>query len=255
MDLSSKFHISPGKHSTKTPNAAYVAELDFLRFALKQSNASEKGDLKEQKSAIITQIKYLQDLGLIPIPARPMKYDNVKTIASSFDERPYTIGFPYGPMTGIGFIVKSDHQDQVDATYILVIAGSLCSDPGQGVILVDTIQGTSHEWNLYKTPKRKGAAIIHSLIGNRIVVQLEDGSRMYLDLQSNSFVEEKDGYIEIIPRPTAACMEAPAYPYPTSVQYPFPEQRLPELFNPQIVIEINISRLNWHVLRTMKRVS
>jgi len=127
------------------------------------------------------------------------------------------IQYPPVAFSSSEFIITSAWQDLVNGKYVLVFAGTLGSDPEQGVVIV--MLESPRQTREYLTPTKSGAISITDVKGLRLVIRSLDNSEIYyFDVPAQKFVNSLD---EIVPTATAVptqtvpvATNTPSSPYP-----------------------------------------
>jgi len=99
----------------------------------------------------------------------------------------------------MGYALENSWQRQINGYWALVEAGSLKSDPDQGIVFATWDIPNTASGGLYRTPRRAGAVRIIAEADNRLTLQAADGTLFYFDVPGQAFVASLH---EIIPTVT-----------------------------------------------------
>jgi len=105
----------------------------------------------------------------------------------------------------------------IDGKYVLVFAGTLASDPEQGVVIV--LVESPRQYRQYLTPTKSGAISITGAEGLRLVIRSSNNNETYyFDVPAQKFVNSLDEVVPTAPAlPTQTVPLAtmtPSSPYP-----------------------------------------
>jgi hypothetical protein len=90
-----------------------------------------------------------------------------------------------------GFKIENQWQSDLDGSHLRVYAGSLQSDPAQGVIvvLVTSLDFKSEDSGVFLTPTKAGAVRITRTTGQRLQLVSRDGTLFAFEVRARGFVE------------------------------------------------------------------
>ena len=127
------------------------------------------------------------------------------------------IEHPSVPFSRTEYVITNAWQDMVDGEYVLVFAGTLATDPEQGVIIV--FRESLRQFRRYSTPTKSGTISIVDTKGLRLIIRSSYNNLIYyFDVPAQKFVNSLDAIV-----PTATAFPTQTQPKATMVESsPYP---------------------------------
>lgn len=126
------------------------------------------------------------------------------------------IEYPTNPFIHTDYKITNAWQELINGDYITVYAGSLVSNPKQGIIIMQ--METSGKTKIYLTPDLSGATKISSANGFRLIVLTANSRTYYFDVPAEKFVSSINEIVptvtQSIPKSTQGVTITPTTPYP-----------------------------------------
>ncbi|HNT24001.1 MAG TPA: hypothetical protein PKM21_06540 [Anaerolineales bacterium] len=196
-----------------------LSEIQVLEQELQGDLDTETRKSLEAKLEILYSQATQQAIGIQQLTAMP---ENAKTFIPptfEFDGQRETgiIQYPSVPFPSTEYKITNAWQDMINGKYVLVFAGTLASDPEQGVVVV--LVESPRQYRQYLTPTKSGAISIADAIGFRLVIRSSDNNEIYyFDVPAQKFVNSLN---EVVP--TATALPTPTVPLETMIPaLPYP---------------------------------
>jgi hypothetical protein len=126
-----------------------------------------------------------------------------------------------------GYAIQNDWQQNVNGTWMQAYAGSLVSDPSQGVVLVVLAWTDRPQGAVVTTPTKSGSVKIVAEQNNRLTLQSDSGTVYYFDVLGMAFTPSLTEIVPTVTQLPTFTPVPPSTPVPTGYPYPGPSQSPP----------------------------
>jgi hypothetical protein len=179
------------KPPTWTPIPTDIMNMDLVM--IQSIEQDLQGELDEEtRHSLETKVQILsaqvteRALAIQQLTAMPNRTFIPPTFQAEGERELGIIDYPTDPFIHTDYKITNAWQELINGNYITVFAGSLVSNPKQGIIIVQ--METPRKTRIYLTPDQSGATKITSANRFRLVVETSNSKTYYFDVPAQRFV-------------------------------------------------------------------